>query len=75
MCIHTSGTRGYAFSYVLLRYEAWGTSRLVRCIEVNVIANYVIASQFSMQLMLFRRGLSVIVRNSEVYIISRFDLY
>ena len=56
-----------------------GTSRLVRYIEVYVIASCVIASQFSMQLMLFRRGLSVIVRNSEVYvisrvIISRFDL-
>ena len=60
----------YAFLYVLPRYEARGTSRLVRYIEV-----YVIASQFSMELMLFRRGLSAIVRNSEVYVISRFDLY
>ena len=58
-CIHTSGTHGHAFSYVLHvpRYEARGTSRLVRCIKVYVIASYVIASQFSMELMLFRRGL------------------
>ena len=28
-----------------------------------------------MELMLLRRGLSAIVRNSEVYVISRFDLY
>ena len=66
--------------YVLPRYEAWGTSRLERYIEVYVIASYVIVSQFSMELMLFRRGLSAIVRNSEVYVISRvvisrFDLY
>ena len=79
MCIYTSCTRGYVFLYVLPRYEACETSRLVRYIEVYVIANYVIASQFSMELMLFRRGLSVIVHNSEVYVIlrvviSRFDL-
>ena len=66
--------------HVLPRYEAWGTSRLVRYIEVYVIVNYVIASQFSMELMPFQRGLSVIIRNSEVYVISRvvisrFDLY
>ena len=78
-CIHTSCALGYAFFYVLPRYEAQGTSRLVRYIEVYVIASYVIASQFSMELILFRRGLSVITRNSEVYvismvIISRFDL-
>ena len=61
----------YAFLYVLPRYEARRTSRLVRYIEV-----YVIASQFCMELMLFRRGLSVIVRNtnSEVYVISRVVL-
>ena len=52
-----------------------GTSRSVRCIEV-----YVIASQFSMELMLFRRRVSAIVRNSEVCVISRvvisgFDLH
>ena len=80
VCIHTSGTCGYAFLYVLLRYEARGTLKLVRYIEVYVIANYVIMSQFSMKLMLFQRGLSVIVHNSEVYVISRvvisrFDLY
>ena len=78
-CIHTSCTRGYAFFDILPRYEAQGTSRLVRYIEVYVIANYVIASQFPMELMLFRRGLSVITHNSEVYVISRvvisrFDL-
>ena len=72
--------RGYAFLYVLQRYEARETSRLVRYIEVYVIASCVIASQFSMELMLFRRGLSAVVRNSEVYVISRvvisrFDLY
>ena len=36
---------------------------------------YVTASQFSMELMLFRCGLSVIVRNSEVYVISRVVVY
>ena len=45
-----------------------------------MITNYGVASQLSMELMLFQRGLSVIVRNSEVYVtsrivISRFDLY
>ena len=85
MCVHTSGTRRYAGTrryvllYILPRYEAWGTSRIVCYIEVYVIANYDIASRFSMELMLFRRGLSVIVHNSEVYVIlrvvvSRFDL-
>ena len=69
MCIHTSGPCEYAVLYVLPRYEARGPPDW-----------YVIASQFSMQLMLFRRGLSAIVRNSEVYVISRvvisrFDLY
>ena len=80
MCIHTSGTHGYAFMYVLSRYEARGISRLVHYIEVYAIASFVGASQFSMELMLFRRGLSVIICNSEVYLISRvvlsrFDLY
>ena len=65
VCIHTSGAHGYAFLYVLPRCEARGTSRLVRYIEDYVIANYVIASQVSIEFMLFRRGLSVIVRNSE----------
>ena len=55
-------------------------NRTLTYIEVYVIVNYVIASKFSMELMLFRRRLSVIVCNSEVYvisrvIISRFDLY
>ena len=40
VCIYTSGTRGYAFWYVLPRYDAWGTSRLVRYIEVYVIARF-----------------------------------
>ena len=74
MCIYTSCTAGYVFLYVLPRYEAQGTYRTLRYIEVYVIASYVIASQFSMELMLFQ-----CVRNSEVYIISRvvisrFDL-
>ena len=63
---YTSDTRGYAFLYALPTYDARGTSRLVRYIEV-----YVIASQVSMELMLFRRGLSAIVCNNEVYVISR----
>ena len=49
-----------------------GTSRLVRYIEVYVIASYVIASQFSMVLMRCCFGglsVSAIVRNSEVYVI------
>ena len=58
MCIHTPGKRGYVFFYVQPRYEAQGTSRLVRYMEVYVTANYVIVSQFSMELMLFRRGLN-----------------
>ena len=77
--MYISCTCRYVFLYVLPRYEAQGTYRTLRYIEVYVIANYVIASQFSMELMLFRRGLPVIVRNSEVYVISRivilrFDL-
>ena len=80
VCIHTSGTCGYVFLYVPLRYEAWGPPESYVIIEVYVIVNYVIASQFSMELMLCQRGLSLIVRNSEGYIISRvvisrFDLY
>ena len=71
VCIHTSSMRGYAFLYALPRYEVWrlqvGTLqralryRKIRCSE----------SQFSMELMPFRRGLSVIVRNSEAYVILR----
>ena len=68
----------YAWVCICIRTtEVWsmGTSRLVRYIKV-----YVIASQYSMELMLFQCGLSAIIRNSEVYVISRvvisrFDLY
>ena len=69
VCIHTSGKRGYVFLHVLPRDEAWGTSGIVRVIEVYVVENCVIASQFSMELMLSRHRLSVIMHNSEVYVI------
>ena len=72
--------RGYGFLYVLPTYEAWGTSGIIRYIKVCVIANCVITSQFSMELVLFGCGLSVIVHNSKVYVksrvvILRFNLY
>ena len=47
MCMYISCTHGYVFLYVLPRYEACGTSKLVRYIKVYVIASFVIASQFS----------------------------
>ena len=76
VCIHTLGTRGYAFLYVLPRYEAQGSQ------DWCVISRFMLVTlycQFSMELMLFRRGRSAIVCNSEVYVvsrvvISRFDL-
>ena len=69
MCIHTQVRLGRHFCTYYRGMKHAGDLHLVRYIEV-----YVIASQFSMELMLFRRGLSAIVRNSEVYVISRFDL-
>ena len=48
-----------------------GESQQTGLLHHNIIKVYVIASPFSMKLMLFRRTLSVIVRNSEVTIYRR----
>ena len=84
MCVQGTRLR-YAFTrlhfctyYTVPRYEAWGTSRLQRYIEVYIIANCVLASQFSKELMLFRSELLVITiackHYTQVYVTSRADL-
>ena len=84
LCAQGTGLR-YAFTrmhfctyYTVRRYEAWGTSRLVRYIEVYIIANCVLARQFSKELTLFRSTLLVILipckLYTQVYVVSGVDL-
>ena len=84
LCVQGIGLR-YAFTrmhfctyYTVPRYKALGTSRLVRYIEVYIIANCVLASQFSKGLILFRSQLLVIhipcKLYTQVYVVSSVDL-
>ena len=80
VCIHTSGTRGYVFLYILSRYEARGTSGIARYVEILLYSEvYVIASHFVDTVLARTSGnrftLYWGMRYIEVYVISRFTLY
>ena len=72
--------RGMKYEVWSMRYEVWSMKYEVWSMKYGGPPDlYIIASHFSMELTLFRCGLSAIVRSTKVYVISRvvtsrFDL-